>query len=179
MTHHVSVTAIGTDQPGVIAALTGVLAGRGCNLEDTEMTILRGHFAMMLVVATPPGLDVVDLELDLGEAVSSLGIDVVVRSFDDEVPDAYPGSAWTLAVHGADRPGIVHRVSSLLGDHRVNIDDLTTRIIGSEHDAVYTMVLDLTFPEGLDPADVDDALSRLADELGIDCVLHAVDEDIL
>ncbi|MBV6508947.1 MAG: Glycine cleavage system transcriptional repressor [Acidimicrobiales bacterium] len=179
MSHHVSVTAIGTDQPGVVAALSGVLAGRGCNLEDTEMTILRGHFAMVLVVATPPGLDPVGLEVELREAVSPLGIDVVVRSFDDEVPDAYPGSAWTLAVHGADRPGIVHRVSRLLGDHRVNIDDLTTRVIGSEEEPVYTMVLDLTFPEDLDPAYVEDALSRLAVDLGVDCVLQAVDEDIL
>ena len=43
----------GADRPGIVAAVTGVLVEHGGNLEDTSMTILGGHFAMMLVVAVP------------------------------------------------------------------------------------------------------------------------------
>jgi len=50
-----AVSVFGRDRPGIVAAVTGVLAGAGCNLEDTSMTILRGHFAMMLVVSGPGG----------------------------------------------------------------------------------------------------------------------------
>ncbi|MBV8983066.1 MAG: amino acid-binding protein, partial [Acidimicrobiia bacterium] len=53
---HYAVSAVGADRPGIVAAVTGVFLEHGCNLEDTSMTILRGHFAMMLVVAAPDGL---------------------------------------------------------------------------------------------------------------------------
>ena len=52
---HLAVSAIGSDRPGIVAAVTKVLLDQGCNLEDTSMSILRGHFAMMLVVAAPSG----------------------------------------------------------------------------------------------------------------------------
>ncbi|MDP9418148.1 MAG: ACT domain-containing protein, partial [Actinomycetota bacterium] len=46
-----AVTVIGHDRPGIIADVTAVLAELGGNLEDSSMTILRGHFAMTLLVS--------------------------------------------------------------------------------------------------------------------------------
>src|SRR5215218_2861404 len=65
-----AVSVFGRDCPGIVAAVTRVLADAGCNLEDTSMTILRGHFAMMLVVAGPAGL---------GEPQLRAGLDPVAR----------------------------------------------------------------------------------------------------
>ena len=50
MTSLFAVTVLGHDRPGIIAATTEGLAGLGLNIEDSTMTLLRGHFAMMLVV---------------------------------------------------------------------------------------------------------------------------------
>ena len=44
-----AISVVGPDRPGIIADLTGALAGAGANLEDSTMTLLRGHFAMMLI----------------------------------------------------------------------------------------------------------------------------------
>jgi glycine cleavage system transcriptional repressor len=46
-----AITVLGHDRPGIIAEATGHLAGLGLNLEDSTMTLLRGHFAMMLICA--------------------------------------------------------------------------------------------------------------------------------
>jgi glycine cleavage system transcriptional repressor len=51
-----ALSVFGRDRPGIVAAVTRVLADAGCNLEDTSTTILRGHFAMMLVVTGPDDL---------------------------------------------------------------------------------------------------------------------------
>ncbi|HEY3014183.1 MAG TPA: ACT domain-containing protein [Nocardioides sp.] len=48
MTLH-GITVLGHDRPGIIAETTGILAGLGLNLEDSSMTLLRGHFAMTLI----------------------------------------------------------------------------------------------------------------------------------
>ena len=48
-----AVTVLGPDRPGIIAETTGRLAELGLNIEDSTMTLLRGHFAMTLVCSGP------------------------------------------------------------------------------------------------------------------------------
>jgi glycine cleavage system transcriptional repressor len=176
---HVAVSAIGRDRPGIVAAVTGVLVERRCNLEDTSMSILRGHFAMMLVVAVPDGVDAAGLEVALAPVARDLELVVVVRPMDDDVPPATAGAAWTVSVYGADRPGIVHRVTSALAAAGVNIEDLTTRVIGDADRPVYAMFLDVRIPERVDVRDLETQLSALAADLGVSCSLHTADADIL
>jgi glycine cleavage system transcriptional repressor len=176
---HVAVSAIGSDRPGIVAAVTGVLVDHGCNLEDTSMSILRGHFAMMLVVATPAGATAARLEQDLAAVAAAFELVLVVRDIDDDVPASMTGESWTVSVYGADRPGIVHRVTSLLAGSNVNIVDLTTRVIGDRDRPVYAMFLDVTLPAGARPGDLEADLAALAQELGVSCSMHAADADIL
>ena len=176
---HVAVTAVGADRPGIAAAVTGVLVEHGCNLEDTSMTILRGHFAMMLVVDTPPGLDAAELEAALARAAGALDLVVTVRAIDEAVATSPEGGAWTVSVYGADRPGIVHGVASKLADAGVNIVDLTTRVIGDPSQPVYAMLLEVTVPPEIDPDALGQELAALASELHVDCSMHPADADIL
>ncbi|MBV8160667.1 MAG: ACT domain-containing protein [Acidimicrobiia bacterium] len=176
---HYAVSAVGADRPGIVAAVTGVFLELGCNLEDTSMTILRGHFAMMLVVAAPDGVALGALEAALARPASELDLVVAVRAIDDDVPASPEGESWTVSVYGADRPGIVHRVASLLADSGVNIVDLTTRVIGDASRPVYAMILEVTLPAAADPAALQTRLADLATDLGIECSLHPSEADIL
>jgi len=176
---HFAVSCIGADRPGIVAAVTGVLVDHGCNLEDTSMSILRGHFAMMLVVAGPDGLAAAALESALAEASGRLELVTVVRAIDDDVPTSPPGEAWSVSVYGADRPGIVHRFTSLLADAGVNVVDLDTRVIGGADRPVYAMVLDVTLPPGLAGPELADRLAALAADVGVECTVRPADVDIL
>ena len=176
---HYAISAIGADRPGIVAAVTGALVEIGCNLEDTSMAILRGHFSMMLVVHVPAGVDVDKIERSLDAATRALELIVVVRPIDDGVPLSPLGDAWTVSVYGADRPGIVHRVSALLADAGVNVVDLTTHVIGDPDQPVYAMFLDVTVPAGVDPERLSKRLVTLAGELGVSCTAHPAEADIL
>jgi glycine cleavage system transcriptional repressor len=176
---HYAVSAVGADRPGIVAAVTGVFLEHGCNLEDTSMTILRGHFAMMLVVAAPEGLAQKALEAALAGPATAFELVVAVRAIDDDVPSSPEGDSWTVSVYGADRPGIVHRVASLLADNAVNIVDLTTRVIGDADRPVYAMILEVTLPNGADATAVQALLAELAADLGVECSLHPSEADIL
>jgi glycine cleavage system transcriptional repressor len=171
------ITAVGDDRPGIVAAVTGALQPVGANLEDTAMTLLEGQFAMVLVVTMPGGdleavraaLAPVSEALDLMTDVRGLGPAAVVQE----------GDACSLTVYGADRPGIVHRVTSTLAARGVNVVDLATRVLGREGATpVYAMLLDLRLPEGVDEATVRADLDEVARDLGVDCTLRAVDADI-
>src|SRR5215213_7915285 len=101
-----AVSVFGRDRPGIVAAVSRVLADAGCNLEDTSMTILRGHFAMMLVVAGPAGVGEAALQTGLDPVAGRLDLQVSVREVTDEVTAAGGGGArYAAAVYGAGRPG--------------------------------------------------------------------------
>ncbi|MGI8684288.1 MAG: glycine cleavage system protein R [Acidimicrobiales bacterium] len=176
---HFALSAVGADRPGIVAAVTGALVEHGCNLEDTSMSILRGQFVMMLVVAGPDGLDAATLEEALAGPAADLDLVVAVRSVPEDVPVAPDGEAWAVAVYGADRPGIVHRFTSLLAGEGVNILDLTTRVIGEPARPVYAMILEVSLPPGLDGGDLTARLADLANELGVECSSHLSEADIL
>ena len=174
-----AVTAIGADRPGIVADVTGVLVAHGCNLEDTSMSILRGHFAMVLIVAAPDGVDPVALESDLARDVGDLVVSVgAVAEQDPSTSGAAVGEVWTVVVYGGDHPGIVHGVASTLADLGVNIVDLSTRVGGDDR-PIYSMVIEVELPPGLDGAALDERLRARAAELGVECSLHPSEADIL
>jgi glycine cleavage system transcriptional repressor len=175
---HFAITAVGADRPGIVAAVTGALAGHGCNLEDSSMTILRGQFAMMLVVDAPAGVGAGELEATLAGPAAALDLVLTVRPA-SESPPGPDADSWTVSVYGADHPGIVHGVTALLAARSVNIVDLSTRVIGTPESPVYTMVLEVTLPPDGDPHQLQADLEAKAGELGVTCRLHPSEADIL
>ena len=131
------------------------------------------------MVAGPDSLDAAALESSLIAETSAYDLVVAVRQIDDDVPASPEGDAWTVAVYGSDRPGIVHSITQLLADMKVNVVDLTTRVIGDAARPVYAMVLEVTLPPDVAVTDLTARLDSAAAELGVECSLHPSEADIL
>ena len=180
--HVVAVTAVGRDRPGIVAAVTAVLTERGANIEDSTMSILGGHFAMLLIVSLPEGTTAEELEDGLAGVASSLELVVAVRDIDDPGDgggDGAGGESWVVSVYGADRPGIVSAVTGRLAEQGANVVDLTTRVIGDRERPVYAMVLDVTLPPDVDGDVVAAELAALGRDLGVECRAHRAEADVL
>jgi glycine cleavage system transcriptional repressor len=147
-----------------------VLLAHGLNIEDSQMRILGGRFAMMLLLRG----DVSEERLlhDLLEAARELGLDYIYVhpiGSDDTAP---PEPTHTLSVYGGDHPGIVASVAEALAEHGVNITDLQTRLAGK----VYVMLLELVIPPG---ADISEAVAAVGREQGVDVSLRELEHDAL
>jgi len=173
---HVAVTAVGRDRPGIVAAVSKVLHGAGCNIEDSRMAILGGHFSMMLIVALPTDTGADALEEALGEPARALDLVVSVRPVAEAAPELAEGQPFVVSVYGADHPGIVARVTALLADHRVNISDLATHVVGGEP-PVYVMVMEVVLPAGADPGGIEADLKALASELEVDVSMRPMEPE--
>lgn len=171
----VAITAIGRDRSGIVAGVAKALFEEGCNLQDVSSTILGGHFSMMLVVRAPQGVSADDLESSLVPTAEELGLLVSVKPVDDEERVVVPPTHM-VSVYGADRPGIVYRVAELLFRKKANITDLTSRVIGSDEEPVYALMLEVAVPGDVDVAQ---ELDRLRSELGIEISVHPIDADVL
>ena len=173
--------AVGADGPGRVAALTAALLDVDANLLDCSMTILSGHFAVVLVLDTDRDRDAI--ERALAPVAEQLELAVTVRamapSATRDATQAAGGETHVVSVHGADRPGIVARVAAALAARGVNIVDLATRRVGAADDPAYVMTVEVVLPPELAPDVIADDLGRLRAELGVDAHIHAVDADIL
>src|SRR5664280_1652432 len=135
-----AITAIGDDRPGIVSVVTEVLVAVDANLEDTSMTILRGHFAMMRIV----GCDRPAAEVEAAVALVAAELDLVVsvREVATVPPAAAAGAHYVVTVHGADRPGIVARISRVIAAHGGNVTDLVTRLAGN----LYVLTVEIDLP---------------------------------
>jgi glycine cleavage system transcriptional repressor len=169
------VIAIGEDRPGIVAALTGALFDAGANLEDVSSSILRGHFAIILVADAP--VPAGDLERDLAEAVAPLGVSVTVRDVETAAPRR-ASATHSVVAYAADRPGIVSGLARLLADRGANVTDLSCRLTGEEP-PVYVLVAEIALAEGEDPDELGSAIASRAGELGVDVTFRPIDADTL
>lgn len=172
MTLH-AITVLGHDRPGIIAETTDRLAGLGLNLEDSTMTLLRGHFAMMLI--SEGGADAAAIEEALSPLASDGSLTVTVREVPVEQTPATDGTSWVLTVHGGDRPGIVSAVVGVVAGVGGNITDLTTRLAGD----LYLLIAEVDLPSAAVPGEVEADLRRVAGDLGVGVTLRPADADEL
>ena len=163
-----AVTAVGTDRPGIIARVTSVVAAEGGNLLDSTMTVLSGHFAILLLVEADARPDA--LEDALSTATADLGLVVAVRRVGEGA--ASPAATHVLSVYGTDRAGLVAVVSGVLAAQGVNVTDLSTSVLaGSE--AVYAMVFEIALPKA---SDADTLVRLIADAVdGVEVALRPLD----
>ncbi len=178
---HFAVSVVGRDRPGIAAAVTEVLLKHRGNIEDSQMTILRGHFTIMLIVSTPEYVKSEDLEQDLAEVRQRLDLEAVVVNEVTEIePSAEPEATHIVSVYGVDHPGIVHAVTASLAKQQVNITDLTTRLVSSHgSEPLYAMMLEVVLPPGVSVEKIDESLRSVRESEGVELTVRELERDAL
>ncbi|MDL2324006.1 ACT domain-containing protein [Ruminococcaceae bacterium OttesenSCG-928-A16] len=73
------ITVVGTDKVGILAKISGICAEEGVNVEEVTQSILRGTFAMIMMVNIENAKsDFKTLTQRLQQGGEELGIDVHV-----------------------------------------------------------------------------------------------------
>lgn len=173
---HLALSAIGRDRPGIVAAVTAALLEQAVNVEDAEMAILRGRFAMTLVLAAPDGADLDALRAGLDAAARSVGLEALHLEEIAETDDVTADPDVVVSVYGVDHPGIVHAVAAALAGTGASITDLSTRLIGSPETPVYSMVLEVA---GATPEAVHELLVPVARGAGVELAVRPLEPDAL
>jgi glycine cleavage system transcriptional repressor len=168
-----AITVLGHDRPGIIAETTDRLAALGLNLEDSTMTLLRGHFAMMLICAGGPSAP--EVEQALAGLAADGSLSVSVREVPEEPEPPAVGASYVLTVHGGDRPGIVSAIAEEVARVGGNITDLTTRLAGD----LYLLVAEVDLPAGVQLDALRGSLDGVAAALGVGVTLREVESDDL
>jgi glycine cleavage system transcriptional repressor len=178
---HFALAAIGEDKPGIVASLTGVLVDHDVNIEDSQATILRGHFTIMLIVAAPEGIDRDRLASDLDAVAGRLGLEALSLRDVGELEGQGPEPSHMVTIYGVDHPGIVHAATSVLSERGVDITDLNTRLVTGEEggEALYALLMEVAVPADEPVGELGTALREVADREGVELTLRELEQDSL
>lgn len=176
-----AVSAVGRDRPGIVARVSEILFEMGGNIEDSKMSILRGHFAVMLIVAGPDELDRGRLEAALAPVRDELDLDAITISDVAEVRGGELAARPThvVSVYGADHPGIVHAISRKLAEEGSSITDLETKLVGDAGSPIYVMLMEIRLPGEVDVAELGSQLDRIGRDARLEVSLSALETDAL
>lgn len=173
-----SVSVVGRDRPGIVAGISRILFELGCNIEDSSSTILSGQFAMLLVVGYPGVSSAEALDRAFAPVRSGMGLMISVNPVNDEDlsrEKGFRGTPHILSVYGADRPGIVYRVTQELANRSVNVTDLNTQVVGSKERPVYVMVIEADIPDDFDMKGLESELDALRKELNVSISIRPIE----
>lgn len=73
------ITVLGSDRPGIVASVTGALAGREANILDISQTILQGIFTMTMLVDLGSTAEFSELKTKLDELSEKLGVQITLQ----------------------------------------------------------------------------------------------------
>ncbi|MFB6345181.1 MAG: glycine cleavage system protein R [bacterium] len=168
------ITMVGADQPGLVSELTRILYEQDANLGDADMTRVGGTFAFILTVSLPEDR-IHPLSKKLEEFSDQK--DVEIHTTDAE----HFRSRWgnvepdtIVSVYGADKPGIVYRVSETLAENGINICDLQSSL--DKDQDVYIMAMEIHRPDGFSLEELESQLHSVAEDLNVDVSVRDISD---
>ena len=164
------VTLVGKDQTSIVSHVTAALYDGGGNLGETSMMRLGGNFTIMMMVEFSGRSK--ELHDVLSSVTDSLDLHLHIDKIDAKlhehrIPDV------RISVYGADRAGIVSKVTAVLAEAGLNILDLESDVAGDEKKPLYIMHIEGEASEGIKP--LESALQIVKDENSIDVELVEID----
>ena len=139
-------TVVGKDQPGIVAGLTGALYQAGANLGEASMVRLGGNFTIMLMAETEA--DEAALRRQIEPFAHKMQLHVHLDRIEGCLHQHVEPNVQ-IAVHGADRPGIVAQLTAALTSVGLNILDLDSDVGGTANKPIYIMLIEGYVPGGV------------------------------
>lgn len=166
-----AVFVLGTDGAGIVADISKALFELGANINDSSHTIIGNQFAMLLLISTSQDTTVDKIQAVFKNICEKRKLTIHTQKLKEE--DIYrkhsdPGQLCVIHLYGADKPGIVYQVTSLLAKNNVNITDLSTRRFGNEASPIYIMYLEAEVPYEVDTRKLGDDLNKIAASLNVE-----------
>lgn len=168
------ISALGEDRPGIVDALSGIVADSGCSILDSRMTVLGGEFAVIQLVSGKWN-QLAKLEGQLKNAGRDLDLEIfskrtsAPRSSGDLLP-------YAVDVVAMDHPGIVHQLAHFFAERRINIRDLSTSRYAAAHTGtpMFSVHMTLDIPATTQIAVLREEFLDFCDQLNLDAMFEPV-----
>lgn len=162
------ISALGSDRPGIVQALSGAVLAREGNILDSRMTVLGGEFAVLMLVSGNEA-SLQRLEADQQELAAELDLSLVLKrtATAESRQQALP---YRVEVIAMDHPGIVHEIANFFSERGINIADLSTGTYAAPHTGtrMFSLHLNLSVPSEQSVGKLREAFLDFCDSRNLD-----------
>ncbi|MDH5444836.1 MAG: glycine cleavage system protein R [Gammaproteobacteria bacterium] len=172
MSSSLVLTALGEDQPGLIAKLSQAINNNKCNIEDSRMSVLGGEFAILMQV-TGNWDRLSKLESQLGKLQDNTGLTIMTRRTEGR-GDTKGKMPYTVEVVSIDHPGIVYQLAEFFSQRSINVHDMTTSSQAAAHTGapVFTLEMTVEIPADTHISNLREEFIDFCEQLNLDAALE-------
>ena len=166
---NIIISAIGTDRPGIVSELSGIITSNGGNVEESRMSRLGSDFAIIMLITVAPDW-VESLEVAL-KSITELKITTKPTTL-LQVGD---GRQFSINLNGADNEGIVKVLSKYLANKSINILEIETHISQAPVSGtpLFNLNASVSIPHDVEEEVIQADLSQIAQDLGVEIQLNS------
>lgn len=160
---------LGRDQPGVVAAVTGLFGDLKCNIEAMSQTRFSGEFSAIFIIEAPQTLSEESLRAALEAGLSRAQVDLSVSvrpAVDSQWGKDINCEPFVVTVDGPDGPGLIGAMSRVFARHGVNIENLGA-LLGQVEPGNALFVFEVMVPQNVDIGRLRRELALEAKSLGL------------
>ena len=170
------ISAVGSDRPGIVSEISGIINSHGGNIAKSRMTRLGSDFTIIMLVMVDPKWEE-SLVLAL-QAIKELFITTKVTESNTVIVDKdckdTADENYQILLSGADNEGIVKVLSKYLEKNSINIIEMDTHISHApiSGSPLFNLNASVSIPGEVDERDIQSDLSQISKELGVDIHLN-------
>ena len=167
MNTSIVLTILADDHPGIIQTVSSVLHKHGGSWTQSSMSSLAGQFAGILLASVPDeNTEACQQEL---HSLESDGLRIISH-ISKQSPATEETNIYVLDLVGNDRHGIVHEITTVLSNHKVNVQDLETLVESASMGGgeLFRARAELVVPVSTDIGALENELEDLANDLMVD-----------
>lgn len=179
MIHHLVITAVGSDRPGICNRLTQVVTHSGGNIVDSRIALFGKEFTLIMLVSGETNA-ITRIETLLPSMSAEHDLMVVMKRTAPHQPPQYTYRV-ECTINSEDRMGLTEAFTQFFSNHQINISELsaqTQKAATNQHnehaDQFHIFISGLTELD-IDTDKLKQAFERLCQTLSVigDLQIHA------
>ena len=172
--NYLVICALGPDKPGIINALSEVVANVDCSVLDSRMTVLGSEFALLTLVSGPWNA-IAKLEDQIPQLQQRLDLTIITRRTEPREPSGRL-LPYAVEVVSMDHPGIVNQLAGFFSSRGINIEDLNTSSYAAAHTGtpMFSVNMSVGIPADLHIAPLRQEFLDFCDDMNLDAVIEPI-----
>ncbi len=167
----VVLTALGRDQPGLIARFSSAVTELGGNITHVEQSAIQGMFSLFMVIEAadlPVGLDAYRFAYELTLRGKEFGLDVKAEVVDPSLIKAHAEKDLAvITIIGSDKRGVMAAFTGEIARHGCNIERMHHVARGDF--MAFEIVTDV---HGVDVETLRHDLRKVCEKVGVDAIIQ-------
>lgn len=125
MVHHLVITAVGSDRPGICNRLTQVVTHSGGNIIDSRIALFGTEFTLIMLISGETNA-ITRIETLLPSMSAEHDLMVVMKRTAPHQPPQYTYKV-ECTIESEDRVGLTEAFTQFFSNHQINISELSAQ----------------------------------------------------